>query len=147
MSNELLKSVMNNIARKNLKETDYSSSNFNYKSNSNYKSNPEDKYEMQKNIAVSKYRSNKQYGEVKDLNDLAKEIRGSSREENTRSIQSEERLSNKNRELTLDQLGKLVAGKEDNNDSKSTKTDKYIMKKDEKKFSLDSLTESIKKNI
>ncbi len=37
MSNELLKSVMNNIARKNLKETDYRRSNFNYKSNNNYK--------------------------------------------------------------------------------------------------------------
>lgn len=147
MANELLKSVMNNIANKNLDSTDYNKASNEYKNTNNYINNTEDRYERQKKLSLSKYSSSKQNVKVKDLNDLADEIRGTSREKTNERPISENRSVNTNNRLTLDDLSRQAGGKSDKDVTSSTINMSYTNSTDKSKFSLDSLTEKIKKNI
>ncbi len=84
---------------------------------------------------------------VKDLNDLADEVRGTSRDRSNERPISENKSVNRNKRLTLDDLSRQASGKSAKDVTSSTINMSYTNSTDKSKFSLDSLTEKIKKNI
>lgn len=150
MTNELVKTVMNNIAKKNIGNL-----------HENDTRNTEDSYELQKQRSLSNYSSNysssnnSNYSsnvhskkKAVDLNSLAREIKGESRE-----VKSSDTFTNKNNNksgdnrLTLDDLSKITGGKESTeNLNKSSKRD-YVKSESKHGVSLEDLARDTKKNI
>lgn len=169
MANELARTIMNNIAEKNIGRTNKTNT-YNPQRNADDKDN----YELQKSISLSNYssgvnsnykvnssldyKSNTRNKKAVDLNSLARETRGEKEESKTlKSRKTSNSKAGKSNTMTLDQLSKMSGGSDQEASNYKPLEGKvnynfsgdnsFGVKTNKNNLSLDSLARNIKKNI
>lgn len=150
MTNELVKTVMNNIVKKNIGDLHENTRI----------SNNEDSYELQKKRSLSNYSnkyksatssnysSKQRERKAVDLNSLAREIKGESNDSKASAdfVKKTHKKSGNNR-LTLDELSKISGGKENSENKRKIDNIDHERVKSKHGVSLEDLARDAKKNI